>query len=479
MLPTEILLHICSCLVPTDSSPPSSLAAVSLASRLFNQISEEYLYRVVALRGYRRILSFLLSLLARPSRGLFVHELGLHWENGRTPFGEGGFDYGLKSAFVGAFLAEHQLALSPPPRRPASALIVAADPVDLRIADACARHGLHADLRRGLARDCVPPYIILLLRLLPSISRLAFSGPHSDSWICESLLFPSVTSAFNAPAARTFRGLRQLSVNFQHSVHANYILACMILPGLEELEIDHATDAMLQWHTRGVGRALRAIRGTSSITRLYIADSCLSGLALAEMLGAPRELREFGYHRAGAWVKWYAEDWAAIADALQQQLALSRLELIEQLPSTEDAPGTLGIALRELKSLSHVHVPWRALVRSQSQDSAGQPHMLRDVLPSGVTNLVLRNDAGWDIKSRAEQLLELLSHCSYLSDLDADVPITDDVAEAEATDFLKAACIQRSINFGANRVSSWDWMFHSPSSHNVKLKHPALDSWKC
>jgi hypothetical protein len=458
--PPEILLDIASYLKTSDFNHSPHLFSLALVSRSFQQIAEEHLYNTVALHSYRNINSFLLAVLARPERARLVHDLALFWTNGRIPFGQGGFDYALKTAFTSAFLTEHRITLQAPPgRRAASAPLLTPDPVDDKIELACVKYGLHPDLRRALAEDTMPPQVILLLRLLPSVTHLSLAGPHSDSWLCEALLFPQITGGL--PITGCFRSIRSLSVNFHHSLHANHILACMLLPALDELELSCATDSWIRWHSHGVAHALQTARGTSTITRLYIPESCLSGDALADLIRMPRALRSFGYHRSGAWITWKEADWAAIAHALSEQPTLERFELVEQYTNSEDAPGTLGNVLSGLPRLTHIHAPWRALIHPH--DIREHAPSLPDSLPLGLRELVLRNDAGKDIKGRARHLEDLLAQRDSLRQLHFDASSEDDAASRYEMQNLREMCVKAAVTAGTSKVSTWNWAFRPPS----------------
>jgi hypothetical protein len=273
-------------------------------------------------------------------------------------------------------------------------------------------------------------------------------------------LFPHIVSA-GGPGV--FRGLRSLSVDVHHSPHASHILSCLLLPNLDSLELGSVSDGRGDaWVTSGVSAALRTAQRTSSVSKLYLPGACLSGTALADVLCVPSDLKEFGYHRAGAWVVWHQEDWDALAGALSSQTGLESLEWVEQCPSPDDAPGTIGSALAALDALKKVHIPWRALIRPgdpiEDEDGTGG---LGAVLPSSIERLVLRNDAGRDISRRAARIRALLPHCSSLKTLHIDVERRSG-EEREVAD-LKRECGAKGVELGTAGLSSWDWAFRPPS----------------
>lgn len=182
------------------------------------------------------------------------------------------------------------------------------------------------------------------------------------------------------------------------------------------------------------------------------------------MIKAPRVLREFGYHRFAAWIPWNANDWEAFAGAIRAQPTLERFELIEQFHDPDDAPGTLGDAIGGLQFLTHLHVPWRALVRPL-------PETLRDerkaswlvaVLPPSLCNLVLRNDASGNIKSRVAMVESVLGFCSNLNRLCVDLVAGDEAVDLADVARVMAAYRASDVWIGANGLSSWDWNFSPP-----------------
>lgn len=399
-IPAEVLNVIASYLRPTlyNGVHSQTLANLALTNHTWHTVAEIQLYHTVDLEGVDELRSFLYAILRKPSRRILVRSVTLGWDEFNDTPAYGRIETGRLTekeceeeiARIEADDVVIGLAMTEGRRR------------DLPFSVYLSEFGGIADAFIAFMFHFLPApqHFELRINNLPRVIAACFPShlPGNDGYVPPAMI----------QSLRSFKitHLKKDGMEFV-AVPPVHILQSFRLPSLRDLTIYHVGGEQV-W--RISSPLIEYIRGLSTVTRLQISNAGVpDGALLAKLLTIPIQLEVLELtHVSMILPDWDPEQFERFGDGIRTLTHLRRLEIVDWSAEPTDwvDVGTLG-SLRELASLTHVHVRAPLLLGNWTEGAEDGPR-LEEVLPKGLLELDLDQDERWADPQERGRLIEFV-----------------------------------------------------------------------